>query len=518
MPSWGSTTTVTPMLDHPSEPLPQPVAFPRRRSLLVVPCAMLLVGMAVLVEFFPLEGLEAYQDRSAPELVLGRDAVTSRNAALIRMGLLQMSHKYCEAEDLASFSKEAIALFKQPCPAPSAGLLDQGSPPSTALLASRVAALPADTVVVSLVCRSSELFDPDHGIVTHPLEHNREAERPAWFSAWQNSRLLIESPVGLRVHGGHSRTLPAKSFALRFREEYGGHAAAPAGLFFGADTPPLRELVLSNADHPSRFNAALATEMAGLVGCKVSRCVPAIVFLNGTEIRSPFFIYEHQSPDFVEGRFGLAEVDWVRLKSREAVENEAYIEWRRWIRRPRNPILMEEEAAKFNLQDLNAWVLAMSFTATGDNNQGAYFRDRRHPGAVWQSLVWDMDWAFDEGVHQTPQGPLRPSTDSFRVLLGDRARLFNRLFDNNAEYRQAYQQFARERLSTQLSRETVLKLMDRYESLASRHPSSSPKLMAVMQTTRAFLERRHAEYDELLKDRVREALDAAREPRPLAER
>src|SRR5690606_5521176 len=105
----------------------------------------------------------------------------------------------------------------------------------------------------------------------------------------------------------------------------------------------VRELVLSNADHPSRFNAALATEIATLAGCKVSRCVPAIVYLNGTEVRSPFFIYEHQSPDFVQGRFGLADVDWVRMKSREPVENEAYIEWRRWVRRPRNPILMEEE-------------------------------------------------------------------------------------------------------------------------------------------------------------------------------
>ncbi|WP_038159565.1 CotH kinase family protein [Verrucomicrobium sp. BvORR106] len=494
------------------------MAFPRRRSLLVVPCAMLLVGMAILVEFFPLEGLEAYEDRSAPALVLGRDAVTSRNAALIRMGLLQMSHKYCEPWELAADSKEAVALFKQPCPAPPKEVFDQKSPPSTALLGSRLATLPADTVIVSLVCRSSELFDPDHGIVTHPQEHNRDAERPAWFSAWQNSRLLIESPVGLRVHGGHSRTLPAKSFALRFREEYGGRGTGPAGLFFGADAPPVRELVLTNADHPSRFNAALATEIAALAGCKVSRSVPAIVFLNGTEIRSPFFIYEHQSADFVEGRFGLADVDWVRLKSREAIENEAYVEWRRWIRRPRNPILMEEEAAKFNLQDLNAWVLTMSFTATGDNNQGAYFRDRRNPQAVWQSLVWDMDWSFDEGVHQTAHGPLRPSKDSFDVLLGDRARLFNRLFDHNAEYREAYQQFARERLSTQLSRETVLKLMDRYESLARRHPSSSPRLMAVMQSTRAFLERRHAEYDGLLEERVRKALNVSREPRPLAER
>ncbi len=293
------------MLEPPSQLELRPVAHPRRRSLLVVPCAMLLLGVAVLVEFFPLEGLEAYQDRSAPELVLGRDEVTSRNAALIRMGLLKMSHKFCEPEDLAAFSEEAVALFKQPCPAPSAALLEQGSPPSTALLASRVAALPADMVVVSIVCRSSELFDPDHGIVTHPLEHNREAERPAWFSAWQNSRLLIESPIGLRVHGGHSRTLPAKSFALRFREEYGGRETGPAGLFFGAEAPPVRELVLSNADHPSRFNAALATEIATLAGCKVSRCVPAIVYLNGTEIRSPFFIYEHQSPDFVQVGSGL---------------------------------------------------------------------------------------------------------------------------------------------------------------------------------------------------------------------
>lgn len=516
MPSWAFTTTVMPMLEPRDEPAPESLVRPRRRSVLVMPCALLLVGIAFVVEFWPVEGLEAYQDRSAPALVLGRDMVTSRNAALIRMGLLQMSHKYCEPSDLAADSPEAVALFKQPCPAPDEQALLQRLPPSTALVAGKCASLPADVVVISLVCRSSELFDPEHGIVTNPLEHDREAERPAWFSAWMNSRLLVESPVGLRVHGGHSRTLPAKSFALRFREEYGGHDAAPAGLFFGADTPALQQLVLSNADHPSRFNAALATEIATLAGCKTSRCVPAIVYLNGTEIRSPFFVYEHQSPDLVEAKYGLDDIDWIRLKSREDADNEAYVEWRRWIRRPRHPILMAEEGAKYDLQNLNAWVLAMTFTATGDNNQGAYFRDRRHPGAPWQSLTWDMDWAFDEGVHQTATGPVHPAKAPFEVLLGDRARLFNRLFDHSEEYRLAFQQYAEERLSNQVSREAVMALMDRYESLARRHPSSSPRLLEAMKSTRSFLERRHDQYPGLLEDRVRKAEEAAAVP--LAER
>lgn len=489
-------------------PLEASLPAPRRRSVLVVPCALLLLAVAAVVDLWPAEGLLAYEARSAPALVLGRDKITSRNAAFLRSGLLRMSHVFCEPHELAADSPEALALYKQPCPAPDARRLALPVPPSTALLP-EVGAHPASALhgiaEISLVCHGSDLFDPGHGIVTHPLERGREAERPAWLTIRMNGRLVLESPVGLRVHGGHSRSLPHKSFAVCFREEHGGWDHSPGGLLFGPDSPPYRELVLANAEHPSRFNAALATQIAALSGCKTSRSVPAIVHLNGTTILSPFFVYEHQSPAWVTGRYGIRDMEWVRLKAYHEEDNEAYVAWRRWIRRPRHPILMKEEEARFDLKDLNAWVLAMTYTATGDNNQGAYFKDRK-PGAVWQTVVWDMDWAFDENVHQTATGPVNYAQTPFDVILGDRARLFHRLFDHSTEYRAEFARYVQECLQGPMSQRAVMQLVEEYENLASRHPVAGPQHQAVMQKTRRFLEGRHQAYLRHLQNKLRQPL------------
>jgi hypothetical protein len=260
----------------------------------------------------------------------------------------------------------------------------------------------------------------------------------------------------------------------------------------------MEHVVLLNASHPSRFNSALAQEIAAELGCHVSRSTPAVVYLNGTEIKSPFFLYEHQSPHFLKGRFGLEDVDWVRLKSNAPVENPAYVEWRRWIRRPRHPVLLSEEAARFNLHELNAWVLAITFTGTGDHNQGGYFKNRVDPRAVWQTLTWDLDWAFDEVEHQIHGRAVHHSRRPFEGLQGDRGRLFHRLFENSKEYREVFQSFAQSKLQNELTQEKLLAVMDRYDALARAHPSSSPGLLMVMERTRAYLERRHEEYIRML--------------------
>ncbi|HSJ03175.1 MAG: CotH kinase family protein [Verrucomicrobium sp.] len=489
----------------------------RRRSLLMGHCALLLVAVCLAVEFWPTDGLQAYQDRSRPELRLGRDEITRRNAAFIRMGLLAMSSKFCPPEELAADTPAALALYGQPCPPPAAGRLQQNLPPSTALLPPASTPLPEGVVTISLVCRSVDLFHPDHGIVEHPLERGRESERPAWLTARQGGKILVESPVGLRIHGGHTRSTPDKSFSLVFREDYGGRPSSPAGLFFGPETPPMEHVILMNASHPSRFNSALATELAAQAGCHVSRSAPAVVYLNGTEIKAPFFVYEHQSPDFLSRRFGLRDAEWVRLKAQEKEDNEAYVEWRRWIRRPRNPIMMPEEAARFDLQALNSWVLAITFTGTGDNNQGAYFRDRSDPLAVWQTLTWDLDWAFDEVEHMIGGRAVNHSRRPFDGLLGDRGRLFHRLYENSAEYRSSYRQFAESKLGQELSREKVMAVVGKYEKLAREHPSSSPRLLEVMKRTRAYLERRHDEYFPLLDTHTAKVLQM-NPAKPLAER
>lgn len=463
-----------------------------------------LIGLALVLHLWPTTGLAGYAVRAKPELIHGQDRITTRNAAFLRMGLLKMSHHFWEPHQLAASSPEAIALYGQPCAAPDAAKLKQDLPPSTALLPPvGDSAVPEGVTVVSLVCRNDHLFDPEHGIVMNPHDTGRNSERPAWLSARLGSQVLVESPIGLRIHGGYSRHMPHKSFSLVFRESYGGHPKCPPGLFFGPDTPAASHIILINATHPSKFNAALGTEIATELGCHTSRLTPAVVYLNGTQIKAPFFLYQHQSPDFVKQRFQLADIDWMRLKANRERENANYVKWRQWIRKDRFPTVLADEAARYDLDDLNAWALAISFTSTADNNQGGYFRDRNDPKAPWRSLVWDMDCAFVSDPSQLGAGPYMDIEDPIRTLLGDRARLFHRLMERVPEYRDQFRSFANASLSEKLPKEKLLALADKYARLAQSHPTASKELLEVMERTRRFLETRHEVYLQYLDGRLR---------------
>lgn len=466
-------------------------AHPKRSSLLPAVCALVLVGLALAVECAPSAGLQGYAERSKPELIHGQDRITTRNAAFLREGLLKMSATFCEPEQLAADSPEAIALYGQVCPAPDAAKLQRDMPPSTALMPPIAEAAPEGIAVVSLVCRSDHLFDPEHGIVMNPMETGRHSERPAWLSARLGSKMIVESPIGLRIHGGFSRRTPHQSFSLVFRESYGGHARCTPGLFFGSDTPPASHIVLVNGTDPSKFKAALGTEIATMLGCNTSRFTPALVYLNGTLIKSPFFLYQHQSPDFVKERFDIAEVDWERVKANRERENAAYVKWRQWIRRDRFPNLLSEEAERFDISDLSSWALTMSFTSTADNHQGGYFRDRTDPDAVWRSLVWDMDCAFTHDLPSMRIGPHINDDDPFPWLFGDRGRLFHRLMERTPEYRDWFRQFVHAALRTRLPREKLMALADRYVDLAKTHPVTRPEIVRTMEDARQFLSTRH---------------------------
>lgn len=478
-------------------------SFRRRSRWLPALAGALLVAGALVFHVRPVPGVAAYRERARPELILGRDEMTRRNTAFLKLGLLKMSGTFHPAEALAAESELAVKFFGQKCPAPDPSSLRHNTPPSTALLPATPPVLPAGAVEISIVCPAADLFDPAHGIVAHPFERGHASERAAWVTARQGSRILFESPVGLRIHGGSSRVGPMKSLALIFREEYGGQPASPPGLFFGPDTPAVRHLVLLAAYESSQFDAILATEMARRLGCRTSRSVPAIVRVNGTEIRAPYFVTEHQSPEFVAQRYGLADVDWFRLKG-ETEPPESFIEWRRWQRKDR-PFDLAGEAARFDLDDLCSWALAMTYTATTDNDQGAYFRDRTRSEAPWQCLTWDLDAAFNNGIYTHRDVTIDCRRQCFEILYGERGRFFFKAINQSPEFRERFRTFAHEKLGKILSQPDVLALVDRHIDLAQSFPHAPATVVAELQANRAFLANRHARYFEYLEDLIARA-------------
>lgn len=481
-----------------------PTPAPHKGHVLPVACIVVLLALATVVEFWPSSGIKSYAVRAKPELILGRDKITTRNAAYLRMGLLKMSNTFCEPHELAADSKTAIALYGQPCPAPDPAVLHRDMPPSTALLPPTSDSIPEGVTVVSLVCRADHLFGEDHGIVTHPHDTGTSSERPAWISARLGSQLLLESTIALRIHGGFSRQTPHKSFSLNFRENYGGYPKCPPGLFFGPDTPAASRIVLMNAHVPGKFKGALGTEIAAALGCNTSRLTPAVVYLNGTLIKSPFFLYQHQSEDFVKDRFAIKDVDWVRLKAEDRRESDEFIRWRQWIRKDRFPTLLEDEAKRYDIEDLNNWALAISFLSSGDNDQGGYFRDLKATPSIWHSLVWDLDCAFTQGPKPDYAVPYMDANDPFPWLQGNRSRLFLRLMERTPEYRALFRQHVQKSFTERLPKEKLTALAERYVQLARAHPGTYDHLIIRMEEARDFLQTRHEVYLAYLERRLKE--------------
>lgn len=470
--------------------------LPRRRTRPAVVAAValaLLAGLAVLASLRPTTGLEMYQERCTPDLIPGLDRFTKRNAEMLRQGLLKISPMRHSPARLASGHPAAVALYGKPCPPPDPEKLRAGVVPSTALLPAPDSKLPPGVMEVSLVCDSEDLFGDERGIVTHPLLRGHDSERLSWVSARVGPSVFVESPMGLRIHGGGSRQAPIKSFAMVFRKDYGGTNASPAGLFFGPETPPARQFLLVGAPGSDRFLGALATDIADLIGCKTSQKVPAMVYLNGTCIQAPYFVYEQQSAEFVKSHFDLQNIDWVRLKDKESENAPAYKELDRWTRRAPAPLSATSAAAHFNLQDLSAWALVMSYTVAVDNNQGGYYRDKDDPHAAWQTLTWDLDGAFKRGFEGDPARVRMFADDPFQwVLQGLRARLFKRLFAESPEFRASFREFAREVLSTRLTQDKLMQLSDRYLTLSKLQPALEPQVAPVLQKARSFLATRNA--------------------------
>lgn len=498
---------------------------PSRTGALIVTAsaAVFLALLAFAAAWRPCAGLCSYQERAKPVLTPGLDPITNRNAKLLRLGLLTLNSELCAPEQLAASSTEAIALVGKAIPVPSSTQLSNTLPPSTALLPDDVTGLPEEAAVVSIVCRSDDLFNAERGIVTHPHERGRESERLAWVSAKVDNKLVLESPVGLRIHGGATRADADKSFAIVWRKDYGGEPASASGLFFGPDTPPASEIVLSNAASANRCLAALAVEIATRFGCKTSRCMPAIVYLNGTRIRTPFFLYQRQSPEFVEGRYGLHDIEWLRLKSGQwtehktsthtgvptqqdgesedtppagtgvNIENAPFAALEKWLRHVPAPLSFAEASARYDLDDLCSWALAVSYLGIADNNQGAYFKDRASTEARWESLVWDFDGAFNRAFGSNAVRNAEVLGDPFAKLIGPgfRAALFHRLMAESPEFREHFSRRAQDCLTRDFTRDSLLSVVEKHASLIRRLSGVSPQAQGKIDQAKAFLSARH---------------------------
>lgn len=314
---------------------------------------------------------------------------------------------------------------------------------------------------ISLVADHGGLYSRERGIVAHPFERGLRWERWASLSYFEGGRLKYETPAGLRIHGGKSRNGPIKSFAVLFRRTYSGHPRAEAAVFWDGQSPAIERLVLSNTDKSNRFLNALALEIADRAGCIASRSQPVRVFLNGERMGCGYFAMEHQSREFLRDRFGHDDFEWVRLKNENDERLSFKFDWLQfWLKTWPDEVTLEGVSKRFDLDNLCAWVFAVTLCDTRDEDQGGYFLDLRDPQAVWRSLVWDLDGSFNHG---------NPNwTEKFYIdqLKGFRGRLFLKLCQNDPDFRAYYRHFVEQKLKGSTSPDAIRGLIEKYRRIA----------------------------------------------------
>lgn len=311
---------------------------------------------------------------------------------------------------------------------------------------------------------------------------------------------LFEMPAGLRVHGGTSRTGDIKSFRVAFRRRYNGTGETAPGCFFGEETPPLESVVLMNMSRPKRFVGAFMLELAKLAGCETSCLRPAVVYLNGKLIPTPYFLVEHQSRHFVQSRHGLRNFEFIRLKSSVERTSAAYKDFRARSMNPA-PLTMEEAGRFYDLDDLCAWSFLISYFGVSDNNQGAYYRDRLGKDSQWRGLTWDLDGAFYgtfRGVGLDALKDKDGGINYLNILRGHRGRLFNKLMREAPEFRRYYIRYVLEKVRGPFAPAALRPLLERYLRLSETHPATYDKIKDAMLKVKEFLDEQPARYTEYL--------------------
>jgi hypothetical protein len=370
----------------------------RRQGLWLVALVVVGLAMAAVLSLAgrpsdPLAsiGLAAAERRLAERTAASTEFGSARlRKALRAAGAL---HLAVPADPLAAVPPDATGR----CPEPH--FTDVWTPPE-ALPSSRLA--PAELVArglptVSLVvepCRLARL-------TTNPSGGGRRFEEPGWVSFFDRGALVWASAVGVRLHGGGSRTGEQdKSFRLYARAELG--AAELPGSLLGEDRGALDRVILHNDHRLDRdgrrwhFLNPLAYRLGEQLGALVPRTRPLWMVLNG----EPVHVYvatEHIAADYFARRFGDRPIHFVRGKGQRDPDDEARYQAARQaaVDLPA-PLTMAAAGRLFDVPSLTRLYATIQLAATGDMFQSAMAREEppEGPAGPWFLVHWDFDMSF----------------------------------------------------------------------------------------------------------------------------
>lgn len=338
--------------------------------------------------------------------------------------------------------------------------------------------------VLSVYTESPYLNDPEIGLLANPTQIGREWEHPATASYFEDGELLFASNIGLRMHGGTSRTGSAvQSFRVYFRRDYGSSRFRPGTLFEGK-ADPLERLIAHNDVRQNSDGTwwhlvnPLAFDIARQVGAMAPETQPAAFLLNG-QPQGLYVLTEHLRDPFLESRFGHDNF--------ELADGQRRQHWMDTELPRRMPFTTADLSGWIDIESLSRWFVSVVFSATTDPFQGQIFREATRPRGRWFWVNWDMDHSFMDfygyvrikSRHDTFETTLRKGSFESRVL--------TQLIDADPAYRQYLAGLFLDALNYQLTASFLDERYEHYREIVERYGVEDDRYLDIL---REFLAER----------------------------
>lgn len=310
--------------------------------------------------------------------------------------------------------------------------------------------------VISIVTDSDNLFDHEKGIYVLgkvyddwkaqnsggmgvqewmiPANYTQKGaawERPASMQIFDDGQLAHTQNVGIRIHGGATRSSAQKSFNVYARSEYGA-SKLDFDLFSGnlrseSTGKKIKEFdtfMLRNGGNDgsyTRFRDKLNQSLVADRDMLTQAMEPAIVFING-EFWGHYEITEKIDEDFVDAHYKVGKKNVCIVKNQEldAGDEETFAEWEQlynWVKSTdfSNASNYSELCSRIDMQSFADYMSAEIYFGNqdwGDNNT-----------AMWKSTVSDPSNEFSDGKWRfilfdteysaNLYGQIAPSTNTF---------------------------------------------------------------------------------------------------------
>lgn len=339
-----------------------------------------------------------------------------------------------------------------------------------------------DFKVVSILTDEGDLFDSDKGIYVlgktyddwkkneydpsvpdwfipaNYTQKGREWERSAAIQFFENGELEKSQDVGIRIHGGATRSYSQKSFNIYARRDYGA-PKLEYDLFSGnvrskSKGEPVNvfdTFVLRNGGNDAmytRFSDKLIQSLVSDRQFLTQGMEPCIVFIDG-EFWGHYEITEKMDDDFISSHYGIPASDICIIKKEELYDGkeETFTEWeqlRSWIQNTdfSGDWAYNELCSRVDMQSFMDYVSAEVYINNADwgSKNMAMWKaetiDESNPCAdgKWRFILYDTE--YSSGIY----GEALPSEDSFEKLMESDcflADLFNGAMEN-AGFRQQF--------------------------------------------------------------------------------